>query len=108
MAYEKQTWISYDDNKTEEQNIKDGAVVTAERMNHIEDGVEAQATKIEFDAHLVDKENPHEVTAHQVGALTAEETSANVIDQIIGKENAKINITLDYQNKIAGSVVENP
>jgi hypothetical protein len=108
MAYEKQTWISYDDNKTEEQNIKDGAVVTAERMNHIEDGVEAQATKIEFDAHLDDKENPHEVTAHQVGALTAEETSANVINQVIGKENAKINITLDYQNKIAGSVVENP
>ena len=108
MAYEKQTWISYDDNKTEEENIETGAVVTAERMNHIEDGVEAQATKIEFDAHLDDKENPHEVTAHQVGALTAEETSANVIDQIIGKENAKINITLDYQNKIAGSVVENP
>ena len=65
MAYEKQTWISYDDNKTEEQNIKDGAVVTAERMNHIEDGVEAQATKIEFDSHLDDKGNPHEVTAHQ-------------------------------------------
>lgn len=88
MAYEKQTWISYDDNKTEEQNIKDGAVVTAERMNHIEDGVEAQATKIEFDAHLDDKENPHEVTAHQVGALTAEETSANVINQISGAESA--------------------
>ncbi|MDT2546940.1 phage baseplate upper protein, partial [Enterococcus raffinosus] len=34
--------------------------------------------------------------------------SANVINQVIGKENAKINITLDYQNKIAGSVVENP
>ena len=108
MAYEKQNWLPYDDNKTEEENIEAGAVVTAERMNHIEDGVEAQATKIEFDAHLDDKENPHEVTAHQVGALTAEETSANVINQVIGKENAKINITLDYQNKIAGSVVENP
>lgn len=99
MAYEKQTWISYDDNKTEEQNIQDGAVVTAERMNHIEQGL------VE---HEKDKENPHEVTAHQVGALTAEESSANVVNQVIGKENAKINITLDYQNKIAGSVVENP
>lgn len=36
------------------------------------------------------------------------ESSANVIYQVIGKENAKINITLDYQDKIAGSVVENP
>ena len=39
---------------------------------------------------------------------TRDEVSANVINQVIGKENAKINITLDYQNKIAGSVVENP
>ncbi|MDT2531907.1 hypothetical protein P7D69_20065, partial [Enterococcus raffinosus] len=30
---------------------------------------------------------------------TREEVSANVINQVIGKENAKINITLDYQNK---------
>ncbi|QXJ59411.1 hypothetical protein J9537_01070 [Enterococcus raffinosus] len=108
MAYEKQTWISYDDNKTEEENIETGAVVTAERMNHIEDGVEAQATKIEFDAHLDDKENPHEVTAHQVGALTAEETSANVIYQAIGKETVKIPIILDFEGKIASSVIENP
>ncbi|MGF2162395.1 hypothetical protein ACQUE0_22290, partial [Enterococcus avium] len=99
MAYEKQTWISYDDNKTEEQNIKDGAVVTAERMNHIEDGVEAQATKIEFDAHLDDKENPHEVTAHQVGALTVEETSANVIYQLVGKEKVQLTFSTDFTNK---------
>jgi hypothetical protein len=79
MAYEKQNWISYDDNKTEEQNIQDGAVVTAERMNHIEQGL------VE---HEKDKENPHEVTAHQVGALTAEESSVNVINQISGAESA--------------------
>lgn len=108
MAYEKQTWISYDDNKTEEQNIKDGAVVTAERMNHIEDGVEAQVTKIEFDSHLDDKGNPHEVTAHQVGALTAEETSANVIDQVIGKEKGQISVITDFKNKVTNSNVENP
>lgn len=108
MVYEKQTWISYDDNKTEEQNIKDGAVVTAERMNHIEDGVEAQATKIEFEAHLDDKKNPHEVTAHQVGALTAEESSANVISQVIGKEKVELTFTTDFDSKISGSVIENP
>lgn len=107
MAYEKQNWISYDDNKTEEQNIQDGAVVTAERMNHIEDGVEAQATKIEFDSHLDDKGNPHEVTAHQVGALTAEETSAHVIDQVIGKESNMKAMSLDFKDKVSGSLVEN-
>lgn len=96
MAYEKQTWVSYDDNKTEEQNIQNGAVVTAERMNHIENGVEAQATKIELKNHLEDKENPHEVTAHQVGALTAEESSANVIYQVIGKEKVRMTFTLDF------------
>lgn len=58
MAYEKQTWISYDDNKTEEQNIKDGAVVTAERINHLEDGL---------DEHDKDTTNPHKVTKAQVG-----------------------------------------
>lgn len=99
MAYEKQTWISYDDNKTEEQNIQDGAVVTAERMNHIEQGL------VE---HEKDKENPHEVTAHQVGALTAEESSANVIYQLIGKEKARITLILDFKDKIVGSVIENP
>lgn len=81
MAYEKQNWISYDDNKTEEQNIQDGAVVTAERMNHIEQGL------VE---HEKDKENPHEVTAHQVGALTAEESSVNVINQLSGADSARV------------------
>ena len=99
MAYEKQTWISYDDNKTEEQNIQDGAVVTAERMNHIEQGL------VE---HEKDKENPHEVTAHQVGALTAEESSVNVIYQVIGKEKVIIKINADFEGKQENSFLENP
>lgn len=107
MAYEKQTWIPYDDNKTEEQNIQNGAVATAERMNHIENGVEAQATKIELKNHLEDKENPHEVTAHQVGTLTAEESSANVIYQVMGKGNALFTLRADYSGKIFESLEEN-
>lgn len=55
---------------------------------------------------LIDFENGNFWTKEE--SFNKEETSVNVIDQIIGKENAKINITLDYQNKIAGSVVENP
>lgn len=41
MAYEKQIWNQYDDLKTEEENIENGAVVTDNRMNHIEEGIEA-------------------------------------------------------------------
>lgn len=92
MAYEKQTWVSYDDNKTEEQNIQDGAVVTAERINHLENGLDEhdkntsnphkvtktqvglgnvtnveQAPKTDFTSHTSNKTNPHEVTKGQVG-----------------------------------------
>lgn len=39
MSYEKQTWNKYDELKTEEENIKNGAVVTDNRMNHMESGI---------------------------------------------------------------------
>lgn len=58
MSYEKQIWNQYDDLKTEEENIENGAVVTDNRMNHIEEGIEA---------HTTDFKNPHKVTAAQVG-----------------------------------------
>ncbi len=58
MSYEKQTWNKYDDLKTEEENIENGSVVTDNRMNHIEEGIEA---------HTTDFKNPHKVTAAQVG-----------------------------------------
>lgn len=99
MTYEKQTWISYDDNKTEELNTQNGAVVTAERMNHLETGLDEhdknttnphkvtkaqvglgnvsnveQATKTEFDSHASSKTNPHSVTASQVGAYSKVES----------------------------------
>ena len=58
MSYEKQTWNQYDELKTEEENIKNGAVVTDNRMNHIEEGIYS---------HTIDISNPHKVTAAQVG-----------------------------------------
>ena len=54
MSYEKQTWNKYDDLKTEEENIVNGAVVTDNRMNHIEEGISS---------HTIDISNPHKVTA---------------------------------------------
>ncbi|KAF1291042.1 glycerophosphodiester phosphodiesterase family protein [Candidatus Enterococcus leclercqii] len=92
MAYEKQNWVPYDDNLSEEENINVGAVVTAERMNHLESGLQQhttdeenphkvtkaqvglsnvtdveQASKVDFEAHATNKLNPHGVTASQVG-----------------------------------------
>ena len=82
MAYEKQIWNQYDDLKTEEENIENGAVVTDNRMNHIEEGIEA---------HTNDLKNPHKVTAAQVGlgnvpnyaAATEEEALAGESDDTI-------------------------
>lgn len=103
MSYEKQTWNKYDDLKTEEENIENGAVVTDNRMNHIEEGIYShtidisnphkvtaaqvgldkvdnvkQASKVEFDSHVNNKSNPHAVTASQVGAYTKAESDAKV------------------------------
>ncbi len=65
MVYEKQTWNKYDDLKTEEENIKNGAVVTDNRMNHMEDGI--SAIDLEITSHESNKTNPHSVTKEQVG-----------------------------------------
>lgn len=65
MTYEKQTWNKYDDLKTEEENIENGAVVTDNRMNHMESGIGDNDANLA--SHLVDKNNPHKVTAAQVG-----------------------------------------
>lgn len=65
MSYEKQTWNKYDELKTEEENIENGAVVTDNRMNHMETGIGDNDTNLA--SHLADKNNPHKVTAAQVG-----------------------------------------
>lgn len=65
MIYEKQTWNKYDDLKTEEENIQNGAVVTDNRMNHMEDGI--SAIDLEVTSHESNKTNPHSVTKVQVG-----------------------------------------
>lgn len=72
MSYEKQTWNKYDDLKTEEENIENGAVVTDNRMNHIEEGIEsndkANSSQAQsMNKHIADTANPHKVTALQIG-----------------------------------------
>ena len=40
--------------------------------------------------------------------FTKAESSANVIDQVIGKENFEMTFTMDFKEKVRGSVNENP
>lgn len=48
MAYQRHYWKDYDENKTETQNIEDGAVVTTEKLNHIEAGInDLDSTKVD-------------------------------------------------------------
>lgn len=47
-------------------------------------------------------------TFEKMDVYTKAETDANVIYQLIGKEEAEILITADFKEKITGSVVENP
>ena len=65
MAYEKQIWNKYDALKTEEENIENGAVVTDNRMNHMETGIGDNDANLA--SHLANTNNPHKVTAAQVG-----------------------------------------
>ena len=65
MTYEKQSWTKYDDLKTEEENIENGAVVTDNRMNHIEEGISENDGAITD--HVVNMNNPHGVTKTQLG-----------------------------------------
>ncbi len=104
MAYEKQIWNQYDALKTEEENIENGAVVTDNRMNHIEEGIDQTNTSLQ--GHIVDKTNPHSVTAEQVGlgnvpnyaAATEEEALAGesndtVMTPSLTKAAAKSHVT---------------
>lgn len=40
--------------------------------------------------------------------FTKQESSANVLDQVIGKENFEMTFTMDFKEKVRGSVNENP
>lgn len=40
--------------------------------------------------------------------FTKAETSANVVYQLIGKDKARVTFDIDFKDKVAGSVIENP
>lgn len=104
MTYEKQTWNKYDDLKTEEENIQNGAVVTDNRMNHMEDGI--SAIDLEITSHEANKTNPHSVTKEQVGLSNVSNYGiATEAEAIAGTSNAKY-MTPSLTKKAAKSYVD--
>ena len=81
MAYQKQTWRDYDDNKTEVVNMNQGAVVTPERLNHMETGIANSADKAEVTAQLQQTEQSLTVQLQDktYDILTIDERVNNII-----------------------------
>nr|DAU34648.1 MAG TPA: GDSL-like Lipase/Acylhydrolase [Caudoviricetes sp.] len=52
MVYQRHFWKDYDESKTETQNIEDGAVVTTEKLNEMEVGIDSKSDKTYVDAML--------------------------------------------------------
>lgn len=104
MTYEKQTWNKYDDLKTEEENIQNGAVVTDNRMNHMEEGI--STIDLEITSHESNKTNPHSVTKEQVGLNNVSNYGiATEAEAIAGTSNAKY-MTPSLTKKAAKSYVD--
>lgn len=104
MVYEKQTWNKYDDLKTEEENIQNGAVVTDNRMNHMEEGI--SAIDLEITSHESNKTNPHSVTKEQVGLSNVSNYGiATEAEAIAGTSNTKY-MTPSLTKKAAKSYVD--
>lgn len=47
-------------------------------------------------------------TFENMDVFNKQESSANVLDQVIGKDEVEVTLTLDFKNKVVGSDVENP
>ena len=104
MTYEKQTWNKYDDLKTEEENIQNGAVVTDNRMNHMEDGI--SSIDLEITSHESNQTNPHSVTKEQVGLSNVSNYGiATEAEATAGTSNAKY-MTPSLTKKAAKSYVD--
>lgn len=104
MTYEKQTWNKYDDLKTEEENIQNGAVVTDNRMNHMEEGI--STIDLEITSHESNKTNPHSVTKEQVGLSNVSNYGiATEAEATAGTSNAKY-MTPSLTKKAAKSYVD--
>ena len=82
--------------------IESDCKVVLDNLNSKVTVLETQTTDIKNkQAEIIKSIEEHDV-------FTKEESSANVIYQIIGKDEVEMTFTFDLRNKIAGSYVENP
>lgn len=97
MVYTKQKWVEYDEKLSEQQNIEAGAVVTSNKLNYIESGIDTESKKV----------SDIETTLRNLSYYTQMEVDEMLIKLIAG-EKISATFTMDYKNKVAGSLVENP
>lgn len=79
---------------------------TAAQERIVELDIQISALRDQIEQALTDFESGNFWTKEE--SFNKEESSANVIYQVIGKEEVLMTITLDLKNKLAGSNVENP
>lgn len=94
MTYKKHKWSAYDPAKSEEQNILDGGVITAERIDTMDTELETQSKSI--DRIIKGYDYDTQPASYRKG------------DVWFVKSNDVINWTEDLKNKVAGSDVNNP
>ena len=95
MAYQKQTWRDYDDTKTEVVNMGQGAVVTPERMNHIETGVANAAVASEVTAQLAQKAK-HGLTCTELEMVANDPTEGfENYDKLLSAINQGVKVLVD-------------
>ena len=110
MAYQKQTWRDYDDTKTELQNVNNGAVVTPERLNHMETGIANSVDKSTFEQNNLSlaqqlAQNAY-ISAKNIGLKSGEVTVAEAKEnllKLITKINEGFAITIDDVYYIDGT-----
>lgn len=91
MAYEKQTWVNRVVSEGTGQVVEHGTIVSAERLNHLEDGVY----------------NAHEAIPTKVSELTNDKSYlvasdiANKVDKVPGKQLSTNDYTTEEKTKLA-------
>ena len=83
-------------------SLKQDVSSTQEKVSQLEQSISTANTNLNARIDEIRKK------IDENDVYTKAESSANVIDQVIGKASAKQIFTSNYQNKITGSKVENP
>lgn len=80
MAYIKQTWKTYNKSLSKEENIANGGVITAERMNHIEEGIANIEATSGVQGPQGEKGDPFSIYKTYTSITEMEADTANVAD----------------------------